>query len=151
MKLSSASDENMANRRGNMARPAPDKGGGLQTIDLCKSYKGRQVVKNMALQFDRRQSIGLLGPNGAGKTTSFYMITGLVRPDSGRILLDGQDVSHFPMYRRARLGIGYLPQEASIFRTLSVEANIMSILQLVESDREAQRDKLVKALAIDVA
>ncbi|MGB1550701.1 MAG: ATP-binding cassette domain-containing protein, partial [Parvibaculales bacterium] len=103
--------------------------GGLQAIDLCKSYKGRQVVKNMSLQFDRRQSIGLLGPNGAGKTTSFYMITGLVRPDSGRILLDGQDVSHLPMYRRARLGIGYLPQEASIFRTLSVEANIMSILQ----------------------
>ena len=98
-----------------MARPAPNTGGGLQAIDLCKSYKGRQVVKNMALQFDRRQSIGLLGPNGAGKTTSFYMITGLVRPDSGRILLDGQDVSHLPMYRRARLGIGYLPQEASIF------------------------------------
>ena len=120
--------------------------GGLQAIDLCKSYKGRQVVKNMSLQFDRRQSIGLLGPNGAGKTTSFYMITGLVRPDSGRILLDGQDVSHLPMYRRARLGIGYLPQEASIFRTLSVEANIMSILQLVESDREAQRDKLENLL-----
>ena len=146
--LSSASDENMAvqNRRSDMARPAPNKGGGLQAIDLCKSYKGRQVVKNMALQFDRRQSIGLLGPNGAGKTTSFYMITGLVRPDSGRILLDGQDVSHLPMYRRARLGIGYLPQEASIFRTLSVEANIMSILQLVESDREAQRDKLENLL-----
>ena len=121
-------------------------GGGLQAIDLCKSYKGRPVVKNMSLHFDRRQSIGLLGPNGAGKTTSFYMITGLVRPDSGRILLDGQDVSHLPMYRRARLGIGYLPQEASIFRTLSVEANIMSILQLVESDREAQRDKLENLL-----
>lgn len=119
---------------------------GLQAIDLCKSYKGRHVVKNMSLQFNRREAIGLLGPNGAGKTTSFYMITGLVRPDSGRILLDGQDVSHLPMYRRARLGIGYLPQEASIFRSLSVEANIMSILQIIEPDPQAQRDKLENLL-----
>ncbi len=120
--------------------------GGLGAIDLCKSYRGRQVVKNVSLQFDRREAIGLLGPNGAGKTTTFYMITGLVRPDSGRVLLDGQDVSTLPMYRRARMGVGYLPQEASIFRTLSVEANIMSILEVVEPDADARRDKLESLL-----
>ncbi len=119
---------------------------GLSARNLSKSYKGRQVVKNVSLNFDRRQSIGLLGPNGAGKTTTFYMITGLVRPDSGQILLDGQDVSQLPMYRRARLGVGYLPQEASIFRTLSVEANIMSILEIVEPDKDAQRAKLENLL-----
>jgi lipopolysaccharide export system ATP-binding protein len=120
--------------------------GGLGAIDLCKSYRGRQVVKDVSLQFDRREAIGLLGPNGAGKTTTFYMITGLVRPDSGRVLLDGQDVSTLPMYRRARMGVGYLPQEASIFRTLSVEANIMSILEVVEPDADARRDKLESLL-----
>ena len=119
---------------------------GLSAKSLSKSYKGRQVVKDVSLQFDRRQSIGLLGPNGAGKTTTFYMITGLVRPDSGQIWLDGQDVSQLPMYRRARLGVGYLPQEASIFRTLSVEANIMSILEIVEPDKDAQRHKLENLL-----
>jgi len=119
---------------------------GLSARNLSKSYKGRQVVKDVSLNFDRRQSIGLLGPNGAGKTTTFYMITGLVRPDSGQILLDGQDVSQLPMYRRARLGVGYLPQEASIFRTLSVEANIMSILEIVEPDKDAQQAKLENLL-----
>lgn len=119
---------------------------GLSARHLSKSYKGRQVVKDVSLQFDRRQSIGLLGPNGAGKTTTFYMITGLVRPDGGQIWLDGQDVSHLPMYRRARLGVGYLPQEASIFRSLSVEANIMSILEIVEPDKQARRDKLENLL-----
>ncbi len=121
-------------------------GNGLCARNLSKSYKGRQVVKNVSLNFDRRQSIGLLGPNGAGKTTTFYMITGLVRPDRGQILLDGQDVSQLPMYRRARLGVGYLPQEASIFRTLSVEANIMSILEIVEPDKDAQHAKLENLL-----
>ena len=124
------------------ADTAAQKHSGLVAVDLCKSYKGRSVVKNMSLQFDRREAIGLLGPNGAGKTTSFYMITGLVRPDSGQILLDGHDVSALPMYRRARMGVGYLPQEASIFRTLSVEANIMSILEVVEPDKAARRDRL---------
>ncbi|MBL6762002.1 MAG: LPS export ABC transporter ATP-binding protein [PS1 clade bacterium] len=135
----------MSSRPSDLTAPVPTLDG-LQAIDLCKSYKGRHVVKNMSLQFNRREAIGLLGPNGAGKTTSFYMITGLVRPDSGRILLDGQDVSHLPMYRRARLGIGYLPQEASIFSSLSVEANIMSILQIVEPDPQAQGDKLENLL-----
>ena len=121
--------------------------GGLVARHLSKSYRGRTVVKDVSLAFNRREAIGLLGPNGAGKTTSFYMITGLVTPDSGQIFLDGQDVSDLPMYRRARLGIGYLPQEASIFRTLSVEANIMSILEVVEPDRQARHDKLEKLLA----
>ena len=120
---------------------------GLSARHLSKSYKGRHVVKDVSLQFDRRQSIGLLGPNGAGKTTTFYMITGLVRPDGGQIWLDGQDVSQLPMYRRARLGVGYLPQEASIFRTLSVEANIMSILEIVEPDKQARREKLENLLS----
>lgn len=120
--------------------------GGLGAVNLCKSYRGRTVVKDVSLQFDRREAIGLLGPNGAGKTTTFYMITGLVRPDSGQILLDGQDVSALPMYRRARMGVGYLPQEASIFRTLSVEANIMSILEVVEPDKDARRDRLESLL-----
>ena len=124
----------------------PSREGGLVARHLSKSYKGRTVVKDVSLAFNRREAIGLLGPNGAGKTTSFYMITGLVTPDSGQILLDGQDVSQLPMYRRARLGIGYLPQEASIFRTLSVEANIMSILEVVEPDKEARHAKLENLL-----
>jgi len=119
---------------------------GLVARHLSKSYKGRTVVKDVSLAVNRRQAIGLLGPNGAGKTTSFYMITGLVTPDSGEILVDGQDVSRLPMYRRARMGIGYLPQEASIFRSLSVEANIMSILEVVEPDKEARRAKLENLL-----
>jgi lipopolysaccharide export system ATP-binding protein len=120
--------------------------GGLSALNLCKSYRGRTVVQNVSLQFDRREAIGLLGPNGAGKTTTFYMITGLVQPDSGQIFLDGHDVSPLPMYRRSRMGIGYLPQEASIFRSLSVEANIMSILELVEPDREARTERLENLL-----
>ena len=119
---------------------------GLVARHLSKSYKGRTVVKDVSLAVNRRQAIGLLGPNGAGKTTSFYMITGLVTPDSGEILVDGQNVSQLPMYRRARMGIGYLPQEASIFRTLSVEANIMSILEVVEPDKETRRAKLENLL-----
>jgi lipopolysaccharide export system ATP-binding protein len=120
--------------------------GGLAAIDLCKSFKGRQVVDNVSLQFERREAIGLLGPNGAGKTTTFYMITGLVKPDSGRVLIDGHDVSDLPMYRRARMGIGYLPQEASIFRTLTVEQNIMSILETTGKSRDAQMARLEELL-----
>lgn len=119
---------------------------GLGAVNLRKSYRGRTVVQDVSLQFDRREAIGLLGPNGAGKTTTFYMITGLVRPDSGQVLLDGHDVSALPMYRRARMGVGYLPQEASIFRTLSVEANIMSILEVVEPDKQARLERLENLL-----
>ncbi len=120
--------------------------GGLGAYQLTKSFGNRVVVKNVSLQFDRREAIGLLGPNGAGKTTTFYMITGLIRPDSGQVMIDGHDVSLLPMYRRARMGIGYLPQEASIFRTLSVEKNILSILEATEPDRDVRMMRLEELL-----
>ncbi len=125
--------------------------GVLLVSGLQKSYKGRMVVKDVTLGVRRGEAVGLLGPNGAGKTTSFYMITGLVRPDAGRIELNGHDITSTPMYRRARLGIGYLPQEASIFRGLSVENNIRSVLEVVESDRkerERQLDALLEEFSI---
>ena len=120
--------------------------GGLGAYQLTKSFGNRVVVKNVSLQFDRREAIGLLGPTGAGKTTTFYMITGLIRPDSGQVLIDGHDVSLLPMYRRARMGIGYLPQEASIFRTLSVEQNIMAILEATEPDPDIRTERLEELL-----
>jgi lipopolysaccharide export system ATP-binding protein len=120
--------------------------GGLGAYRLTKKFAGRTVVKDVSLQFDRRETIGLLGPNGAGKTTTFYMITGLIRPDSGRVLIDGHDASMLPMYRRARMGIGYLPQEASIFRTLSVEQNILAILEAIEPDRDVRMARLEELL-----
>ena len=104
--------------------------GSLGAYNLGKSYRGRQVVQNISLAVRRGEAVGLLGPNGAGKTTVFYMITGLVKPDKGEIELDGHDVTSLPMYRRARLGIGYLPQEASIFRGLNVEDNIRAVLEV---------------------
>ena len=101
----------------------------LKAQHLAKSYKGRQVVRDVSLSIDRGQIVGLLGPNGAGKTTCFYMIVGLIQADQGRVLIDDLNISHLPMHGRARAGIGYLPQEASIFRKLSVADNIMSILE----------------------
>ena len=121
-------------------------GGLLGAYQLGKSYRSRQVVGDVSLEVRRGEAVGLLGPNGAGKTTVFYMITGLVPPDKGRIELDGHDVTGMPMYRRARLGIGYLPQEASIFRGLSVEDNIRAVLELTVKDkaqREAELDSLL--------
>ncbi len=118
---------------------------GLVAEDLGKRYKKRPVVSGVTLSIQRGEAVGLLGPNGAGKTTCFYMITGLVRPDYGHIVLDGEDITGLPMYRRARLGIGYLPQEASIFRGLNVEQNIRAVLEVVESDREA-REAILEAL-----
>lgn len=120
---------------------------GLLAEDLGKRYKKRPVVNNVSLTIQRGEAVGLLGPNGAGKTTCFYMITGLVRPDYGRIVLDGQDITSLPMYRRARLGIGYLPQEASIFRGLSVEDNIRAVLEVVEPNRDAREAMLDALLA----
>ncbi|MFL6934847.1 MAG: LPS export ABC transporter ATP-binding protein [Xanthobacteraceae bacterium] len=111
-----------------------------------KSFAGRKVVKGVSLYLRRGEAVGLLGPNGAGKTTVFYMITGLVKPDRGRIELDGHDITGLPMYQHGRLGIGYLPQEASIFRVLSVEKNIRAVLERVEPDRrkrEAELDALL--------
>nr|WP_206597514.1 LPS export ABC transporter ATP-binding protein [Pseudovibrio stylochi] len=108
----------------------------LEIEGIGKSYKRRQVVKHVSLTVARGEAVGLLGPNGAGKTTCFYMITGLIRPDHGSIRLDGFDMTRLPMYRRARLGIGYLPQEASIFRGLNVEDNIRAVLEVVEPSRK---------------
>ena len=118
-------------------------GEGWLTCDgVQKSYGKRKVVKGVSVAVARGEVVGLLGPNGAGKTTVFYMITGLVAADEGRITIDGRDVTRLPMYRRARLGIGYLPQEASIFRGLTVEQNIMAILELVEPNRRKRREQL---------
>jgi lipopolysaccharide export system ATP-binding protein len=117
----------------------------LAVSGLKKSYRGRTVVNDAGLNVRNGEAVGLLGPNGAGKTTIFYMITGLVAADQGLITLDGNDITHLPMYRRARLGIGYLPQEASIFRGLTVEDNIRAVLEVVEPDK-ARRERELDAL-----
>ena len=116
--------------------------GWLNSHEVKKTYGKRMVVKGVSVAVARGESVGLLGPNGAGKTTVFYMITGLVPADSGHVFIDGRDVTSLPMYRRARLGIGYLPQEASIFRGLTVEQNIMAVLELVEPNRKKRKEKL---------
>jgi lipopolysaccharide export system ATP-binding protein len=118
----------------------------LYVHHLGKSYKARRVVEDVSLNVRRGEAVGLLGPNGAGKTTVFYMITGLIKPDKGMIELDGHDVTGLPMYRRARLGIGYLPQEASIFRGLSVEDNIRAVLEIAEPDRDRRHQQLESLL-----
>jgi lipopolysaccharide export system ATP-binding protein len=123
--------------------PAGFDGQGLLSIhNLAKSYKARRVVEDVSLHVARGEAVGLLGPNGAGKTTVFYMITGLVKPDKGVISLDGYDVTPLPMYRRARLGIGYLPQEASVFRGLSVEDNIRAVLEITQPDIKKREEEL---------
>jgi lipopolysaccharide export system ATP-binding protein len=122
-------------------------GSHLAVHHLRKSYKAHRVVEDVSMNLSRGEAVGLLGPNGAGKTTLFYMVMGLVRPDAGRIELDGQDVTRLPMYRRARLGIGYLPQEASIFRGLDVEDNIRAVLEVVEPDRRQRGLELEAILA----
>ncbi len=118
---------------------------GLIVEGLAKSYKRRPVVKNVSLTLKRGEAVGLLGPNGAGKTTVFYMITGLIAADQGTITLDGADITHLPMYQRARLGVGYLPQESSIFRGLTVEENIRAVLELVEPERP-KRESVLREL-----
>ncbi len=125
---------------------------GLVVVQVGKSFRRRPVVRSVSLQLRRGEAVGLLGPNGAGKTTCFYMITGLIPADTGSIFLDGHDITALPMYRRARLGIGYLPQEASIFRGLTVEQNIMSVAELVERDAQKRRqlvDDLLAEFAIE--
>lgn len=121
--------------------------GGLYATGLGKRYKKRPVVRNVSLSVQRGEAVGLLGPNGAGKTTTFYMITGLVQPDEGRVMMDGHDVTMLPMYRRARLGLGYLPQEASIFRGLTVEQNIRAALEVVEPEADRRAAMLDELLA----
>ena len=118
----------------------------LRAIGLMKAFKGRVVVNDVSIHVRRGEAVGLLGPNGAGKTTSFSIITGLIRADGGKVTLDGRDITSLPMYRRARLGIGYLPQESSIFRGLTVEGNIRAILELTEPDREAREERLEQLL-----
>ena len=124
-----------------------DGGAGLVASGVGKTYKKRPVVLNVSVSLRRGEAVGLLGPNGAGKTTTFYMIVGLVRPDTGSISLDGAEITGLPMYRRARLGIGYLPQEASVFRGLSVEGNIMAALEVVEPDRDRRETMLDELMA----
>jgi len=114
----------------------------LETSEISKSYKGRRVVDDVSLTVARGEIVGLLGPNGAGKTTSFYMVVGLISPDSGKVMLDGVDLTNMPMFQRARHGISYLPQEASVFRKLSVEDNLMAILQTRRMSGRERRDKM---------
>ncbi|QAY97129.1 LPS export ABC transporter ATP-binding protein [Methylovirgula ligni] len=117
-------------------------GGSLIVQGLSKSYKKRQIIKDVSLTLHRGEAVGLLGPNGAGKTTLFYMITGLIRPDAGVIMIDDYDVTSLPMYRRARLGIGYLPQEPSIFRGLTVEQNIRAVLEITQPNKKKRAEEL---------
>jgi lipopolysaccharide export system ATP-binding protein len=120
---------------------------GLSVVSIAKSYDRKAVLTDVSLGVERGEVVGLLGPNGAGKTTCFYSIMGLVKPDSGRILLDGEDITALPMYRRAILGLGYLPQETSIFRGLTVSQNIMAVLEVAEPNRKVREARLEQLLA----
>src|SRR6202451_1202750 len=119
----------------------------FQAVELSKSYKGRKVVDDVNLEVSQGEVVGLLGPNGAGKTTTFYILVGLARPDSGRVLLNGDDITDLPMYLRARSGISYLPQEPSVFRQLTVEENLIAVLETLPLTSEQQRDRLEELLA----
>ena len=114
----------------------------IESDSLKKIYKKREVVKNVSLAMEKGEVVGLLGPNGAGKTTTFYMITGIVRPNYGRVMYNGQEITNFPMYKRARLGLGYLPQEASVFRNLTVEENIISVLEMRKVRKKERIDRM---------
>jgi len=119
----------------------------LQAVELSKAYRGRKVVDDIELEILQGEVVGLLGPNGAGKTTTFYILVGLARPDSGRVLLDGDDITDLPMYLRARSGLSYLPQEPSVFRQLTVEENLQAVLETLPLTPEQQRDRLEELLA----
>lgn len=118
----------------------------LRTNEIKKAYKGRQVVKGVTIEVKQGEIVGLLGPNGAGKSTSFYMIVGLVKPDSGQVFLNEENITKVPMYKRAKMGVGYLPQEVSVFRKLSVEDNIKAILQMTGKSKQEQKDRLEELL-----
>ncbi|MGJ8610733.1 MAG: LPS export ABC transporter ATP-binding protein [Octadecabacter sp.] len=120
---------------------------GLKVVNLRKSYRKRLVIRDVSLELGRGEVVALLGPNGSGKTTCFYSIAGLVTPEAGQVVVDGRDVTTLPMYRRAKLGIGYLPQEMSIFRGLNVEDNILSILEIAQPDRKKRRERLEELLS----
>ncbi len=118
----------------------------IHTKELVKSYKGRTVVNKVSVDVKQGEIVGLLGPNGAGKTTTFYMVVGLIKPDEGTVFLNDQDITKLPMYKRAQMGIGYLPQEASVFRKLSVEDNILAVLEMTKLTKQERLDKLEKLL-----
>ena len=120
--------------------------GVLEVFNIGKKYKKRSVLKNVSLHVKKGEAVGLLGPNGAGKTTCFYCVTGLITPDYGDVYINGEDITAMPMYKRAKMGIGYLPQESSIFRTLSVEDNIKAILEIVEEDETRRENRLEELL-----
>jgi lipopolysaccharide export system ATP-binding protein len=143
--MTSLTDDNSVMTRAEAA-PGAALGDGLAVVSLAKIYDKRSVLSDVSLSVGRGEVVGLLGPNGAGKTTCFYSIMGLVKPDSGRIMLDGQDITRLPMYRRSILGLGYLPQETSIFRGLTVEKNIAAVLELVEPDASARAARLDQLL-----
>lgn len=133
-----------------MARPSltvSEGSGGLQVEHLRKSYRKKMVIRDFSMHLDRGEVVALLGPNGSGKTTTFYAIAGLVSPEGGSVRIDGQDATTLPMYRRAQMGIGYLPQETSIFRGLSVEDNIAAILDITEADHHKRRERLEELLS----
>lgn len=136
-----------AARRSSLASDNHNLLSGLCALNLSKSFKNRPVIRDVSLRVNRGEIVGLLGPNGAGKTTSFYVITGLIKPDSGFVVLGNQNVTKLPMYRRARMGIGYLPQESSVFRGLNVEQNIRSVLEVVEPARDKREASLENLLA----
>src|ERR1700737_1949859 len=119
----------------------------LQAVELSKSYRGRKVVDDLDLEIQQGEVVGLLGPNGAGKTTTFYILVGLSRPDYGRVLLDGEDITDLPMYLRARGGISYLPQEPSVFRKLTAEENLLAVLEMLSLTPEQRRDRVEELLA----
>jgi lipopolysaccharide export system ATP-binding protein len=137
------------NETATIARPAAEARGrvdGLEVRSIAKSYDKRSVLHDVSLDVHRGEVVGLLGPNGAGKTTCFYSVMGLVKPGSGRIYLDGADITELPMYRRAILGLGYLPQETSIFRGMTVEENIMAVLEAAEADKQVRKERLEQLL-----
>lgn len=124
----------------------------LETVEISKSYRGRRVVDDVSVKVSRGEIVGLLGPNGAGKTTSFYMVVGLISPDSGKVLLDGKDLTNTPMFKRARHGISYLPQEPSVFRKMTVEENLMAILQtrrMSGRERREKMNRLIEQMGLD--
>src|SRR5579884_2427667 len=124
----------------------------LQTVEINKSYSGRKVVDNVTVRVEQGEVVGLLGPNGAGKTTSFYIIVGLISPDAGEVMLDGQPITELPMYLRARRGVSYLPQEPSVFRKLTVEENLLAILETLsipEHERRERLETLIEQLGLE--
>ena len=131
--------------------PAQDRRSILRSDGLVKRYKSRTVVNQVTIQVRQGEIVGLLGPNGAGKTTTFYMIVGMVRPNGGRVFADGKEITSMPMYERARLGIGYLPQEASVFRRLTVRDNLLAVLEISDMPRNVREEKCDRLLGLRIS